>query len=80
MNSYAAILTALDGGPETDVTLAAALAMGRDFEAYVEALQVSADPQTTAPMVANGMTGSMVDQLMASLEEDVKARETQAAK
>jgi nucleotide-binding universal stress UspA family protein len=79
MSSYAAILTALDGGPETEVTLAAALAMGREFEAYVEVLQVSVDPQTTAPMVANGMTGSMVDQLISSLEEDVKARESRAA-
>lgn len=79
MDGYAAILTALDGGPETETTLRTAISVARQFDAYVEVLQVSADPKSTAPIVADGMTGTMVDRLISSLEEDVKQREKRAA-
>ncbi len=76
--TYAAILCAIDGGPETESTLATGIAVARDFDAYLEVMHVSLDPQTVAPMMADGMTGATVDQLMRSVEADVEERRKKA--
>ncbi|CAO3427277.1 COG0589: Universal stress protein UspA and related nucleotide-binding proteins [Azospirillum doebereinerae] len=66
--TYKTILVPLGGGDNDPVALKAALAVARDFDAHVVALFVTLDPRDAVPMLGEGMSGAMVDEIMRAAE------------
>jgi nucleotide-binding universal stress UspA family protein len=72
------ILVLVDGGPQSDATLETGLAVGTMFGAQVQALHVQADPATLVPIVGEGMSGAMVEQVMDAMAKAVEQRAQKA--
>ncbi len=72
------ILVLVDGGPMSESTLAAGLAVAGLFGAQVQALHVQADPATLVPIVGEGMSGAMVEQVMDAMAKAVDQRAQRA--
>jgi nucleotide-binding universal stress UspA family protein len=69
-----AILALADGGSGTETTLRTALLVARNFSAHLEVLHVRADPETMVPIVGEGMSGAMVEQVMDAMVKSVETR------
>lgn len=65
------ILVPVDGSDAARAALETALAIGRAHGAHVEALHVRASPADAVPLLGEGMSGAMIDELI-----EVAARET----
>lgn len=76
--TVAAILALIDGGPGSAGALATATQLGRAFDAYVEALHVRVDPETVIPVVAEGMSGAAIGQIMESTRQGAEQRAKEA--
>ena len=72
------ILVLVDGGPLSESTLEAGLAVAGLFGAQVQALHVQADPATLVPIVGEGMSGAMVEQVMDAMSKAVDQRSERA--
>jgi nucleotide-binding universal stress UspA family protein len=72
------ILVLVDGGPQSEATLATGLAVAKSFGAQVQALHVQADPATLVPIVGEGMSGAMVEQVMDAMAKAVDQRAQKA--
>ena len=70
----AAILALIDGGPGSEAAIRTAASLGRSFKAYVEMLHVQIDPESVIPVVAEGMSGAAVGQIMESTREGAEKR------
>ncbi len=66
--TYKTILVPLGGCDNDPVALRAAMAVARDFDAHVLGLFVSLDPRDAVPMLGEGMSGAMVDEIMRAAE------------
>lgn len=71
--SIAAILAVADGSENTTDVLKAAFRLGQQHDAYVEVLHIEADPYSSIPLLGEGMSGAMVDQMM----NDIRARNSE---
>ncbi len=76
--TIAAILALIDGGPGSEGALVMATKVGRAFNAYVEALHVRVDPETVIPVVAEGMSGAAIGQIMESTRQGAEQRAKEA--
>jgi nucleotide-binding universal stress UspA family protein len=65
---WATILAVTDGGAGSDTAMAAAIDLGQRFGARVDFLHVSNDPRDLLPYVGEGMSGTALEQVMASVE------------
>jgi nucleotide-binding universal stress UspA family protein len=72
------ILALVDGGPLSDATLGAGMAVARQFGAHLDVLHVRADPATLVPIVGEGMSGAMVEQVMEAMTKAVEGRSEKA--
>src|ERR1700756_5340735 len=72
------ILALVDGGPLSQATLEMAVIAAKPFGAYLEALHVRADPATLVPIVGEGMSGAMVEQVMDAMAKAVDNRAEKA--
>jgi len=72
------ILALIDGGPLSDATLGTGLLVAKQFDAQLEALHVRADPATLVPLVGEGMSGAMVEQVMEAMTKAVEERAERA--
>ncbi|MGH6959029.1 MAG: universal stress protein, partial [Dongiaceae bacterium] len=72
------ILAVADGGNGTLATLETTVAVARRFGASVDVLHVSADIDTLVPVIGEGMSGAMVEQLMNAMTQSVAARAARA--
>ena len=70
----AAILALIDGGACSEATIRTAVSLGRGFNAYVEMLHVQVDPDSVIPVVAEGMSGAAVGQIMDSTRQGAEKR------
>lgn len=66
--SLKTILAPLNGSDTDPVALAAALGVARRFGAHADALFVRLDPRDAVPMLGEGMSGAMVDEIMRAAE------------
>lgn len=66
--TYKTILVPLGGGDNDAVAMKAALSVARDFDAHVVGLFVTLDPRDAVPMLGEGMSGAMVDEIMRAAE------------
>jgi len=72
------ILALVDGGPLSEATLGAGIAVARQFGAHLDVLHVRADPATLVPIVGEGMSGAMVEQVMEAMTKAVEGRAEKA--
>ncbi|MGF1630717.1 MAG: universal stress protein [Kiloniellaceae bacterium] len=66
--NWASILAVTDGAAGSDTAMAAAIDLGQRFGARVECLHVANDPRDLLPYVGEGMSGTALEQVMASVE------------
>ncbi|MGF1607878.1 MAG: universal stress protein [Kiloniellales bacterium] len=69
-----AILVAIGGGEGSEAALRTALAVGKLFDSYVEVLHVRADSNEAIPIMAEGLSGAVVQELIDSLEAQAERR------
>lgn len=74
---WASILAVTDGAAGSDAAMSAAIDLGQRFGARVEFLHVANDPRDLLPYVGEGMSGTALEQVMASVEAS-NARRRQA--
>jgi len=65
--NIAAVLAVIDGGEGSRAVVQAAFDLVRRTDAYVEVIHVRPDPADSVPLVGEGMSGAMVDQVMSEL-------------
>jgi nucleotide-binding universal stress UspA family protein len=70
--SIASLLAVVDGGDASSAVMAAAVKLGQRFDAYVEALHVRVDPESAIPLVGEGMSAAMVEQVAADLRQSTE--------
>ncbi len=76
--TFKTILAPVSGAARDDLTLAAALTVGRDFDAHVDVLFSRQPASASVPMVGEGISGAVVEQLMTAAEEEWTRREEAA--
>jgi nucleotide-binding universal stress UspA family protein len=72
------ILAVADGGATTQATLQTAVLTAKRFNAALEVLHVMADVNSVVPVIGEGMSGAMVEQLMAAMAQTIAARAARA--
>lgn len=72
------ILVPLDGEPHRADALALAFAAAARFGAGVDALFVRPDPQEAIPVVGEGMSGALIEEMMATAEAEADRRQAAA--
>ena len=65
---WASILAVTDGTAGSDAAMTAAIDLGQRFGARVEFLHIANDPRDLLPYVGEGMSGTALEQVMASIE------------
>lgn len=78
MTNIATILALADGGQASDSVLKTALGLARRFDAHLEVLHLRADPSTLVPIVGEGMSGALVEQMIESMTQAVESRAKRA--
>jgi nucleotide-binding universal stress UspA family protein len=68
--TYKTILVPLCGSENDPVALKGAISVARDFDAHLVGLFVSLDPRDAVPMLGEGMSGAMVDEIMRAAETE----------
>lgn len=72
--TWATVLAVIDGTASSEAALAAALGLGRDFDARVDLLHVEPDVERSIPVVGEGLSGAAVEQILQSLQREAAAR------
>lgn len=72
------ILVLADGGAGTAATLQTAVNLARRFGASLDVLHVRADVETMVPVIGEGMSGAMVEQMMGAMAQTVETRAAKA--
>ena len=72
------ILVPVDGTDATALSLETAFLLGRDVEAHIEVLHVRADPRLAVPLVGEGMSGAMIEELIDLTEKETATRAVKA--
>jgi nucleotide-binding universal stress UspA family protein len=68
------ILTPLFGVPSDEAALATALAVARKFSAHLDVMHIRADPRTMIPYIGEGMSGALIEEMIASAEQQADER------
>ncbi len=71
--SIRSILVPLDGGSDNSAILRTALDIAHGFSAHLDAMHVRADSRDIAPMFGEGMSGQMMEDMIAAAERDADA-------
>jgi nucleotide-binding universal stress UspA family protein len=74
MSGLKTILTCLCDADTLPATLELALLVGRDHAAHVQALHVKIDPASAVPLVGEGMSGAMVEEMLGLAERQASER------
>lgn len=72
--SIRSILVPLDGDADNAVILDTALALSRIFSAHVDALHVRPDARDAVPLMGEGMSGDMVEEMIGASEQAAAAK------
>jgi nucleotide-binding universal stress UspA family protein len=67
--TYRVILTCLTDTETASATLDLGMMVARDFGAGLEVLHVRSDPASAVPLVGEGMSGAMVEEMLAAAEK-----------
>ncbi|MFP3345195.1 hypothetical protein R0J87_22205, partial [Halomonas sp. SIMBA_159] len=66
------------GTQRDDAALNLAAELARKFDAFADTLFVEADPADAAPMLGEGISGMVVEQVMRSAEKEMASRRARA--
>ncbi|WP_142847403.1 universal stress protein [Telmatospirillum sp. J64-1] len=80
MSGFKKILVPLSDAETGETPLTAAFTVGRDFASHVTALHVRNDPANAIPLVGEGMSGAMVDEMMDMAERQAAERAARTRK
>lgn len=72
------IVVPVDGTDATRLSLDTAFRLGLTLSAHVEVLHVRADPRLAVPLVGEGMSGAMIEELIDLTEKESAARAAKA--
>ncbi len=72
--SIRTILVPFDGTEAAKPALETALAVGREIDAHVEVLHVSVDARDVVPLLGEGMSGSMIEEMFGLAEKEAADR------
>lgn len=72
------ILVPLDGTEPAQSVLDAAFSVARDLAAHVEVLHVRADSKNAVPLLGEGMSGAMIEEMIDLAEKEATSRSTKA--
>lgn len=68
------LLLPLTGPKDSEPALATALTIARDWDAHLLALHVRVDSRDVAPLAGEGLSGAMIEDMMAATESESAAR------
>jgi len=74
------MLAPIDGTDEALPILETAFMVGRDLGAHMNVFHVSADPKDAVPLLGEGMSGAMIEEMIDLAEKDADGRLTTARK
>ena len=72
--SIKSILVPVDGTEGARPALEMAFAVGKQFSAHVDVLHVSADPKDAVPLLGEGMSGAMIEEMIDYAEKEAAER------
>jgi len=72
------IMVPLDGGDAARPALELALVVAKRTGAHLEALHVRADPKDAVPLLGEGMSGAMIEELIDLTEKEAESRSARA--
>src|SRR5262249_58779145 len=76
--SMRVVLAVIDGGPASETAVRAALAVSMPFGAHIQILHVRPDPESLVPMIGEGMSGAMLDQMLEGFRSEMLERAASA--
>ncbi|MDH5557607.1 MAG: universal stress protein [Alphaproteobacteria bacterium] len=68
------ILTPLFGVSSDGAALATAQAVAQKFSAHIDVMHIRADPRTMIPYIGEGMSGALIEEMIASAEQQADER------
>lgn len=68
------VLAPLFGVPADEAALATALAVARKFCAHIDIMHIRSDPRTMIPYIGEGMSGALIEEMIASAEQQADER------
>lgn len=68
------IIVPVDGTAATQLSLDTAFRLARDLEAHVEVIHARPDPRLAVPLLGEGMSGAMIEELIDLTEKESAAR------
>lgn len=72
------VLSPLSGTEADASSLATAVALGQRFDAHVRVLHARSDPTDSAPLIGEGMSGIVMEQVMRASQSEIDKRESAA--
>lgn len=72
------ILVPLSGAEESRAAMETAFTVGRDMAAHVTVLHVAADPRDALPLLGEGMSGAMIEEMIDVAASEIAARRARA--
>lgn len=72
--SFRTLLAPLLGLDRDAAAMSAALTVAREFDSHVEALFTSPDPRETVPLLAEGMSGAVIEELTRAADRHIGLR------
>ncbi len=76
--SIRAILVPVDGTEAAVPILETAFMVGRDLAAHLDVYHISADPKDAVPLLGEGMSGAMIEEMIDLAEKDAQDRASRA--
>ncbi len=76
--SIRTILVPLDGSQEAMAALQAAVVIGRKFKSHMDVLHVKPDARTAVPLLGEGMSGAMIEEMITLAEQEGNERSQKA--
>jgi len=78
--SIRTIIVPLDGSESSIAAMEAALAVGKTFGSHVEVLHVKPDARAAVPLLGEGMSGAMIEEMISLAEQEGSERSQKAQK
>lgn len=75
--SFKTVLAPLDGGVSSKAVLKAAFLLADKFQAHVRVLHIKADPRSVIPLLGEGMSGALIDDMIQTAEQENAERRDQ---
>jgi len=72
------ILAPIDGCVSTQSVLQAACVVGREFNAHINVLHVQPDPKGAVPLLGEGMSGAMIEDMISMAEKEGREQRDKA--